>query len=170
VIEPSINIFPNNVIEIIHPRMKSLDADLGVFKRPIRDGDPTQSVGVFPINWSPDEGTYEMDGMTTTLGERRAASKPTVGIYMIGIQSFVMDTDEERGIGVHNVLAKMVRTLLYYDAPLALGLRALVESTSGRAERFQRMKVGIQRYLNNEIDGVFHYVSALECMIETEER
>jgi len=169
-LQPDINIFPNNVISLLEPRVKTIDADLGVFKRMLRDGDPTQSVGLFPITWQPDELTYEMDGGLTTLGQKRAAAEPTVGIYTIGVQSFVMDTDEERGIGVHNVLARTLRGLLYYDTPLAVGLRALSVSMFGSTERFQRLKVGVQRYLTNEIDGVFHYVSALECTVETETR
>lgn len=167
---PDINVFPNNVVALMAPRLKTLDTDLSVFKRMLRDGDPTQSLGIFPLTWQPDELTYEMDGGLTLLGQKRAAAQPTVGIYTIGIQSFVMDTDEEQGIGVHNVLAKMIRTLLYYDTPLAVGLRALSVSMYGSTERFQRMKVGVQRYLTNEIDGVFHYVSSLECTVETETR
>jgi hypothetical protein len=169
-IQPDIDLFPNNVIELMVPRVQTIDADLRVFKRMVRDGDPTQSVGVFPLTWQPDELTYEMDGGITTLGQKRAAAMPTVGTYTIGIQSFVMDSDEEQGIGVHNVLAKMLRTLFYYDTPLGVGLRALSVSMYGSTERFQRMKVGVQRYLTNEIDGVFHYVSSLECTVETETR
>lgn len=167
-IQADINVFPNNVVALLVPRLKSLDSDLFVTKRVLRDGDPTQSIGVFPISLVPDESSYEMDGGVSMLGQRKAASEPVLSTYAIGIQSFVQHTDEEEGTGQHNVLAKMIRTLLYRDATLAVGLDALSCTMFGAVERIQRRRVGIQRYLNNDIDGVFHYMSSLEYYVETE--
>jgi hypothetical protein len=167
-ITANINIFPNNVVALLVPRLKALDPDLFVVKRMLHEGDPTQSIGVFPIVWSPDETSYEMDGGVTLLGQRKASSSATLSTYSIGIQSSVQNTDEETGIGEHNVLAKMIRTMLVYDSVLAVGLDALSSTMLGSTETIQRRRLGVQRYLNNEIDGVFHYVSTVEYYVDTE--
>lgn len=167
-IKPDLNVFPNNVVEILAPRFKTLDADLPVLKRPLRDGDGEQAIGVFPSTWLPDEESYEMNGGVTLLGQPRAASEQSLSTYTIIIQGYVLDTDEQQGIGVHNVLAKMIRTLLYRDPVLAVGLDALSHTMLGSTERIQRRRVGIQRYLNNDVDGVFMFLSSLEYYVETE--
>lgn len=165
---PDLNCFPNNVVEIMVPRLKTLDSEIPILKRPLRDGDGTQAIGVFASTWLPDEDSYEMNGGVSLLGQKRAASEQTLSTYTINIQGYVLDTDEQQGIGVHNVLAKMIRTLLYRDPVLAVGLDALSYTYLGSTERVQRRRIGIQRYLNNEIDGVFMFLSTLEYYIETE--
>lgn len=167
-IEPDLNVFPNNVVEIMVPRLRTLDSDVPILKRPLRDGDGTQAIGVFPSTWLPDETSYEMNGGVTLLGQPRAANEASLSTYTIIVQSFVTDTDEQQGIGVHNVLAKLIRTLLARDPVLAVGLDALSSTMLGSTERIQRRRVGIQRYLDNEIDGVFMYSSWLEYYVETE--
>lgn len=167
-ITADIEVFPGNAVDIIVPRLQTIDADLSIKKRMLRDGDGTQTVGVFPINWIGDEDSYEMNGGVQFLGQPRAGNEQTLGTYTLGIWSYVMDTDEEQGIKVHNVLAKMIRTLLYRDPVLAVGLNALSVSMNGSTERIQRRRLGPQRFLSNEIDGVFMFLSSLEYYIETE--
>lgn len=167
-IKPDLNVFPNNVVEILVPRLRTIDPDIPILKRPLRDGDGAQGIGVFASTWLPDEASYEMNGGVSLIGQPRAASEQTLSTYTIIIQGYVLDTDEQQGIGVHNVLAKMIRTLLYRDPVLAVGLGALSYTLLGSTERMQRRRVGIQRYLNNEIDGVFMFLSSLEYYVETE--
>lgn len=167
-IQPNLNCFPNNAVEIIVPRLRTLDSDIPVLKRPLRDGDGEQAIGVFASTWLPDETSYEMNGGVSLLGQPRAASEQTLSTYTINIQGYVLDTDEQQGIGVHNALAKMIRTLLYRDPVLAVGLDALSYTLLGSTERIQRRRVGVQRYLNDEIGGVFMFLSTLEYYIETE--
>lgn len=167
-IEPDLNAFPNNVVEIVLPRLRTLDADIPIFRRPLRDGDGQQAIGIFPTTWFPDESSYEANGGTTLMGQPRAADETTLSIYTIIIQGAVTDTDEERGIGVHNTLAKLIRTLLARDPVLAVGLANLSHTVLGAIERIQRRRIGVQRYLDNEIDGVFMYTSWLEYYVETE--
>lgn len=167
-IEPDLNVFPNNIVEVLVPRLRTLDADIPIWKRPLRDGDGEQSIGVFPSTWLPDDTSFEMRGGVNLMGEPLAASEATISTYTIIVQSFVTDTDEERGIGVHNVLAKLIRTLLARDPVLALGLNALSHTLFNSTERIEKRRVGIQRYLDNEIDGVFMYSSWLEYYVDTE--
>ena len=54
------NVFPNNVVELVTARTRLLDTDLWVTKRPLRESDPNQSVGVFAAQWLPEENSYEM--------------------------------------------------------------------------------------------------------------
>lgn len=156
-IADSIDIFPFNAVELFVPRLQTIDSDLVVVRRPLRDSDGTQTVGVFPIIWEPDEASQEI-----------GKGEPTLQRYPIAIQSCVKDTDEEKGIRVHGVLAKRIRSLLYRDQPLRVGLSALSVSMDGATERTQRLKVRNQRYLSGEVGGVFNFLAVTECMLETE--
>jgi hypothetical protein len=158
-------VFPNNVCSLLVPRMKAIDADLKVYQRALRDSDGTQSVGIFPITWTPDETSYEMNGRPPSL---TAAGEPTLQRYVIGVQAFVQDTNEEQGIAVHSILAKRVRSTLYGDPILAVGLNALSVTMNGSTERIQRRGIQVQRYLANEVAGVFMFLSSCEYYVETE--
>lgn len=167
-IQPDLNAFPNNVVEILYPRLKTIDADIPVLRRPLRDGDGQQAIGVFPTTWMPDESSFEMDGGLSIGGQPIAASEASLSTYTIIVQGSVTDTNEEQGIGVHNVMAKWIRTLLARDPVLAVGLANLSHTMLGATERIQRRRIGVQRYLDNEIDGVFMFTSWLEYYVETE--
>lgn len=158
-------VFPNNACSIIVPRMQAIDADLKIYQRSLRDSDGTQSIGVFPITWTPDETSFEMNGQPPSI---TAAGEPTLQRYVIGVQAFVQDTNEEQGIAVHSILAKRVRSTLYRDAILAVGLNALSVTMNGSTERIQRRGIQVQRYLANEVQGVFMFLSSCEYYIETE--
>lgn len=151
-------VFPNNAANLIATRITDLyGPDLQVVKRPLRVSDLTQSVGVFPSDWYPDETSWEFP-----------SKQPTLQRYIIKIQSYAKDFDEERGIAVHSVIAKVMRSLLYVDVPLAIGLNALQVTMDGTIERIQRRGVNRQQYLSNEVAGEFLYLSTLEYYIETE--
>lgn len=163
-IDTSIDVFPNNVCSLLVARAQAIDSDIRVFQRPIRDSDGTQCIGIFPINWSPDVNSNEMPG----LPQQFAAGEPTIQRYLISVQAFVQDTNEEQGIKVHCILAKRLRMMLYRDAPLAVGLSTLVVSMSGSTERIQRRGIQVQRYLASELQGVFMYLSSAEYYVDTE--
>lgn len=102
------------------------------------------------------------------LGQNPAPSEPTISTYVIGVQAFVKDFSEERGLARHSVLSKMIRSMLYRDAPLRVGLSALSVTMNDSVERSQRWGIRAQRYLSNEIDGNFLYLSTLEFWLDTE--
>lgn len=154
--------FPNNVISLCAVRFQLLDSDLYVFKRPLRSTDPVQSIGVFGSVWMPDVDSFEMKGAPPGLSE------PTIQQYIITIQAFVKDMEEERGFSAHSVMSKMIRTMLYRDEPLRVGLRSLSSSMMGSVERLQRVQVRNQRFNSNELSGNWLYLSTLEMLIETE--
>jgi hypothetical protein len=165
VITTATEVFPNNVCSLVFARMKTIDSDLRVYQRALRDSDGTQSIGVYPITWTPDESSFEMTGQPPSV---QAAAEPTLQRYIIGVQGYVKDTNEEQGIAVHSILAKRIRSLLYRDPVLAVGLQSLSVTMNGSTERIQRRGIQVQRFLNNEVQGVFMFLSSCEYYFETE--
>lgn len=163
-IDTSIEVFPNNVCSLIVARLNTIDSDVPVLQRPLRDSDGTQVIGVFPIVWTPDESSYEMTGAQL----QTAAAQPTIQRYVIGVQAFVKDTDEAKGIKVHSILAKRVRSMLYRDAQLAVGLNVLAVSMDGTTERIQQRGIQVQRFLANDVGGIFMFLSSAEYFVQTE--
>lgn len=170
-IDPDAIVFPNNAIDLIFIRLSAaldpipdpINGNVQYFKRQLRPEDPQQSVGIFPIDWVPDESSTEMRG-TGHLG----ISEPTLNRYHLGAQGLVKHSDETSGIRVHSVMSTRIRSILYRDSPLRIGLGGLQSTLDGYTERFKKLGVRSQRFISNEIDGVFTYLSVVEFWIETE--
>ena len=162
----STDCFPSNVVQLVVARMKQRWPNTGIVPRPLRHTDKTQSIGVFPTDWSPDVESYEF----TPPGDPVPAGFPTIHSYRITIQAFVKDADSERGIRTHSMMSKAVRSLLYFDKPLALGLRQLSVEMDGVTEIIQRRMILRAKYISNEIDGSFLFLSTLQYSIETENK
>lgn len=156
------NVFPNNVVALVKARIDLLDADLFVIGRPLRDSDLPQSVGVYAIMWQPREDSYEMKGGPT------GRSEPTLQRYLIVVQAFVKDMDQEVGISTHAVLSKLIRTTLYRDEALRVALGSLSWTNGSCTERTTRWGISQQRYVSNEIRGEWLFLSSLEFWLETE--
>ncbi len=153
--------FPGNVVNLIQPRIESIDSELYVVRRILRETDPQASVGIVATQWQPDEDSIEIRGHNTPV-------EPTLSTYLIAVQAFIKDFNEERGLAKHTVLSKLIRSVLYRDAALRVGLSALSVSMNDSVERTQRWGIRTQRFLANEIDGDFLYLSTLEFWLETE--
>ena len=160
-ISESVPVFPNNVVDLLHKRLSLMDDDLFVIRRPLRETDPQQSIGIFAMQWVPNEESYEFLGVPK-------ATTPTLQTYLIMIQAFIRDADEERGLATHSVLTKMVRSILYRDDPLQVGLSSLVVSMSSSLERAKRWGLRQSRYFSNELNGDWLYLSTTEFWLETE--
>lgn len=151
-------VFPNNVAKLIQARITDLYGDdLDVFGRRLRLTDNTCSVGVAPDLWVPDESSFEF-----------ASMEPTVSTYTVWIQCFIKNSDEEQGVKEHSVLSKVLRTMLYRDAPLAVGLNSLSVNMMGATERIQRRGIRRAQYLSSELQGNWLFLNTLEYYIETE--
>lgn len=155
-------VFPNNVVSASKTRVQTFDADLFVTSRPLRDSDPPQSVGVFASLWNPEEDSLEMKGLPVGRQE------PTLQRYRVTIQALTKNMDEETGIFEHATLSKMVRGMLYRDEALRVQLATLVWTDGLTTERAKRWGVVNQRFISNEIGGVWLYLSILEFWLETE--
>jgi len=127
--------------------------------RPLHPTDPGQSIGIFPSDLNPDDQTYE-----------HPSKEPTIQRYILRIQGFVKDTMEDRGIATHSVMAKKLRSTLYNDAPLAVGLNSLAVVMDGATERVQRRGILRHLYVSNQIDGNFLYLSIIDYWLETENK
>lgn len=152
--------FPDNVVKVMAARFGQLwSPDVQIWRRRLKVTDDTQSIGIYPGTWEPDEQSYEIGPI---------APEPTVQTYRVMVQAFVKDSDEELGTSNHSVMNKAVRDTLYRDNPLRVGLSALSITTGGITERIQRRGITRATYLSNEISGVFFYLSTLEFWFETE--
>lgn len=165
-IEVAESIFPHNVVEIVALPLGALDPDVECFKRPLRNSDPQQSVGVHAQMWDPDPESYEMLGAANIH-----PMQPTLQTYTYGVQAFVKDGDEERGLAIHATLAHRVRTVLYTYEPLKVALASLsVPYENGQVEQLKRWGIRTARYFSGEIDSVNLYLSTLEFWVQTEIR
>lgn len=161
-IDASVVVFPANVQNaVIYCMQQTFPAGMNYLRRPLRGNDPNESIGVFPMSWNPEEDSYE------TRGLPQLASFPTVHRYMIMVQGYVKDSDEERGLARHAILAKLIRSMLYSSDSLALSLRALSVTLYGATETLSRYGVRTQRYISNDVHGSWLYLSNTEFWVET---
>jgi hypothetical protein len=165
-IENDVSCFPNNIVDILATRFQAIDPDLKVFMRPLRRSDPVQAVGVFGSLWSPDPSSMEMRGVP--LGTAPGRQLPTIQTYLVTVEAYIKDQDEVRGLATHSILSFLVRSMLYGDQPLRVGLAALSVASGSSIERAQRWGIRQQRFSSNEIQGAFLYLSTLEFWLETE--
>lgn len=155
---PGTTEWPNNAVHVIHSRILSaVDADLALFKRPLRTSDSTQSVGIFPLNKNDDLLSKEMPNR-----------EPTIKKYRIVIQTIVQDTDEEACISVHTILSQRLERMLYNDSPLLVGLTALSVAVDNTVESYVKHDITLTRYLSNEISGTFIQTSWIEIELTTQ--
>lgn len=160
------SIFPNNVVEVVAIPLDNIDPDITCFKRPLRNTDPQQSVGIHAQMWDPDPSSLEMLGADNVHPQL-----PTLQTYTYGVQSFVKDGDEERGLAIHAMLANKVRSVLYTYEPLKVAFTSLsVSYENGQVEQLKRWGIRTARYFSGEIDSVNLYLSTLEFWVQTEIR
>lgn len=154
-------VFPNNVVSLCKTRFGTIDTDIEVLRRPLRNTDPQQSIGIFAQQWLGNDRSKEIMG---------GFQEPTLQTYRTGIQAFVRDGDEERGLAIHSVLASRIRSMLYRDTPLQVGLSSLsaTDPATGVKESARRWGIGPQRFYSNEIGGEWLYLATLEFWLETE--
>lgn len=171
-IDASSPVFPNNIVSLLATRYSTAgvvdpetDPNLRVqvYKRALRPTDAIQSIGVVPTNWTPDEDSYEIRGLTSP-----GPSYPTLQQYWIMIQAFVKDGDETNGLAVHSVLSNRVRAMLYYDVPFRVGCAALAVDLGGATEHYRRHGVRQTVYVANDVQGSFLYLSTTQTFFETE--
>lgn len=163
-IEESVAVFPNNVVNLLAIRFDMVDEDITVVRRPLRMTDPVQSIAVYSTMWAPDAESMELRGIG-----HPGPSEPTVQRYAFAIQAFVKDMEEERGLSAHSVLSKILLAILYRDQPLRVGLGALTSEIMGVRERVLRWGIASQRFLNNELgESEWLYLSTIEFYVDTE--
>lgn len=162
------SVFPNNVVEVLSLRFDNMDDEITVLRRPLRTTDPATSIGVWGTLWTPDPESSEIRGLGAG-SPIPGPQEPTLGRYIVTIQAFIKDMEEERGLARHSVLSMWVRAILYRDNALRVALASLNAEVAGVQERMMRWGVTAQRYLNNELgDNEWLYLSTVELWLETE--
>lgn len=160
-------VFPGLGTELLFQRFSTLetltmiddgtvDGRPAVFSRPLRPSDPAASLGIFEVDWQPDDSEF-------------GAVFPTLSTYVWGLQVLVRHGDEQEGRALHSAITKSVRTMLDRDPDTRVALGQLNESpVGGGVERAQRWGVRTQRFANNEIDGQFVFLSTTDFWLQTE--
>lgn len=152
------SLFPINVLDEVKISFDTyMDAGTTVIQRPLRLADPYRAVGLFPTINDPLQDSQEIGG-----------TEPTLQRYSYRIQYLLRHADETEGRALWAVDTKAIKTILYRDTALRSRLGGLAEDMMGFRERFQKFVVGSQRYLNNELQGQFTYLSVTEFFVETE--
>lgn len=156
------NVFPSNAVTLIKARLAAIGDpnEIYITGRPLRNTDPTYSIGVFGSLWLPNEESYELLG--------RGIHSPTLDSYLITVQAFVLHNDEETGLMQHAWFAETIRAILDRDPALNVALTTLSTSISGVTKRTSRTGVRQQRYIVNELNSQFLFLSSTEFWLETE--
>lgn len=153
-----LNIYPMNVVDEVAVSLDQyLDDVVEVLKRPLRPMDPYRCVGIFPTTNEVVQNSLELGG-----------DEPTLQRYNYRVQYLCRHADEVVGRRQYAVDTKIVKTILYRDQALRVRLAALNDESLGFQERFKQFIIGTQRYLNNEINGQFMYLSVTEFTVVTE--
>lgn len=161
-IEPDADSFPNNIVTALKGELQTIDPDITILMRPIRKGDPLQCFGITAAAWTPDLNSQEFVGMGG------GHTGPTLSQYVVAIQTFNQDMDEERGLAVQAAMATAVRLKLSRDIDVRVALSQLASSNFGYSERFKRSYIQTQRFISNEVSGQFLFLSSTELVVETE--
>jgi hypothetical protein len=163
VIDPDLEaVFPNNVVTCLSVVLPGVDPDATIYNRPLRGTDPSYAIGVYGTLWTPNDNSYEMDP--------QMAPEPTLQEYQIGIQTLIKDGDPIRALRTGSILNKRVRGVLYRNGPLRVALGQLKVYDGTYTESFTRCGIRTQRYMSNDLEGAFVFISVIDFWIETETR
>lgn len=150
--------FPSNVVDEIVGALKRNLPDHNLIRRPVKLMDMTRTIGVFALDWNPDERSQQ-------IGQE----EPTTQRYNFRVQNFVKSANEEHGLAEFALDAKLVRVVLYRDTQLRVALSSLQEELLGTVERVLKYSVQRQRFANNETrNSSFVYVAQTDFFVETE--
>lgn len=164
--------FPDSTIGIVRARLEyhmplmspgdgAPNEEPHFLERPIRPTDPWRTISVFAADHTANEESVEILGQS-------APPEPTIHRYQYRIQNLIRHTKEDVGKRLSSIDGKVVWTVLYRDPELRLALAAVVDTdVFSVTERFKRLGVRQQRYLNNEVRGEWLWVTQTEFWIET---
>lgn len=153
--------FPTNVVDLLELKMLEIDPDdTQVVKRPVDPMDQDQTIGITPVDWSPDRRSMEM-------GKQANPKEETIQRYTIMIQGLINDSENELAIKRHAIFSTLIRRMVYRDRVLQLALPQLSVEIGGVREAMHSWGINSQRWMVNRREGSFIYMSALEFWFET---
>lgn len=149
--------FPENIVAILAEYLAEIEGVEDVVTRPIRTSDPDGTAGVFAGEWTPEE--YEIGVQS---------GEPTIQNYSLFLQfTSKLAGEEQENRGLHAVVSRKIRAMLYRNPDLHVALRGLSEALDGATERFARMETQRQRFFSNQAQGVFLFLSVLDLKVQT---
>lgn len=148
--------FPDNIVQEFKSALAGLGGIDAVVGRRLRMSDSNACVGVFAEEWLPGE---------MGIGQ---PMEPLDNRYTITIQLLIKHAQEEEALSQHSVLSKSIRVMVYRDPDLRVRLPQLSETYMQRRESVQKWDVRAQRFMSNEIEGTFLYLSSTEVIVTTE--
>lgn len=152
-----VNGFPVNVVDEIKVSMEQYMPDHAVIPRQVRFMDPARSIGIYVVDWTPDEQSHQ-------IGQQ----EPALNRYLYRVQNMVKAADEIEGKALFSLDSKLVRVVLYRDLDLHVRLAALDEELMGSREVAKRWGVARQRFLNTELKSQFVYIAQTDFWLESE--
>lgn len=151
-------VFPNVVVDLLFERAPLTLPVQAVFKRPMRATDLDQSVTVYSSNWRPDVDSKEI-----------GFHGPSVEKYEIGMQALIKDLDRDRGANRLGVLSELLRTFIYSDDQLRLGLGQLSTSFGGMTKKVQKIEITKQNYfVGKPQNRQFMYLSEMTLTVDVQ--
>ena len=150
--------YPNNAVSAIAATLPSIDDRIVVTDRPPRPEDKNFTIGVYPYDWRPVEGTQEL-----------SARQPYLGRYSILVHTHVKHASQAEGLRLHSALAARVRHHLYHDDSLIAALRSLGPITlgSGVREVYKRHGLVDQQFVNGGDSAANVFQSLANAWLET---
>lgn len=155
--EPVPSGFPVNIITLLEERFKKNMPDHAVVTRTLRMMDPAQSLGIYPVDATPVNDSFQIGQI-----------EPVLSRYLIRVQNMVKATDEAYATALFAFDAKSVRVVLYRDPDLAVRLPLLTEELLGVRESVKRWGVGRQRFVNTSAQSNMVLVAQTDLWVETE--
>ena len=159
-LNPAAPVFPSNLVVLIGDRLKAIDDQIIVHRRPLRMSDGNLTIGIYATEWNPVEGSYEVSG--THPGE------PTLQNYTFEVCVGVSDTEEERGLALSSIISSSIRSMLARDSVLKTVLSQVQVTFLGTLERVQRWMITRQRFISAEYQRTFYFMSVLDLVVQTE--
>jgi hypothetical protein len=151
------DLFPDTFVSLVADHISSVLTDKIVVTRPVRETDPSETIGIFPTSWRPDDMSAQIGQMEMGLSR-----------YTLTIQNIVKSMDEVEGRRRFSLHAKLLRAILYRDDGLRVLLGGLEEELMGTKERVKRYGIVSQNFVSNEFPGAFIYLGVTEFYVETE--
>lgn len=156
--DPGDSFFPYNAVFVLEAFLHTIDDDIPFVRRPIKVTDANQTIAITPA-------TAEYVKNSKEIGRQ----EPAVIKYGIMIQTLIIDPQQDRGLRIHSLFAKLVRELLVRDGALQVGLRDLsTTDIRGVREKSFQWEVGQQVFHTNKLEESWRYLSTLELTLETQ--
>lgn len=147
--------FPANIVQALKETIGASPAIDVCVGRPLRTIDVNASLGIYAVDWT---------AKNYILGQDETNDSE----YHIRIQVLIKHAQEDEGLVQHSMLSKYVRAMVVRDATTRQRLAALSETSMGITERFQKAQVRTQRFLSNEIQGEFLFLSTMDLIVTVE--